>query len=56
MTTLQATPEEGVNVKALLSDGSEVIAYWKDEAWWMGVDNSYEDQLLASEVVSWRGA
>lgn len=47
-------PPEGQNVTVTLSDGSEVLAYWAEGVWWVGIENDPNDAPLAGVVVSWR--
>lgn len=49
-------PPVGQNVIATLANGEEVLAYWADGAWWVGVENNPEDTQVKDYVVSWRWA
>jgi hypothetical protein len=46
-------PPDGQNVIVTLSDGSELLAYFHAENWWVGQPDNPEDIMLEG-VVSWR--
>jgi hypothetical protein len=47
-------PPEGQNVIVTLQDGTEVMAYWRDGQWWVGVENDPLDAPLQGTVIDWR--
>jgi hypothetical protein len=49
-------PPVGQNVIATLANGEEILAYWLDGSWWVGVENNPEDSKVMEFVVSWREA
>lgn len=47
-------PQHTMNVWVTLASGEEVMAYWLDGKWWVGVENDPVDIVLTEPVVSWR--
>ena len=48
-------PPDGQNVIVTLQDGSETLAYWHENQWWIGQPDNPNDIVLDG-VVSWRWA
>lgn len=46
-------PPAGQNVIVTLIDGTEVLAYWFEDQWWIGVAYDPIDIVLEG-VISWR--
>lgn len=46
-------PPEEQNVVVTLEDGSETLAYWREDQWWIGQEDNPLDVVLDG-VVSWR--
>lgn len=46
-------PPDGQNVIVTLSDGSELLAYFHAQNWWVGQPDNGQDIVLEG-VVSWR--
>ena len=46
-------PPEGQNVIVTLEDGSELLAYWLEDQWWIGQEDNPLD-VVVDGVVSWR--
>jgi hypothetical protein len=46
-------PPDGQNVIVTLSDGSELLAYFHAQNWWVGQPDNPDDIILDG-VVSWR--
>lgn len=49
-------PPVGQNVIAVLATGEEILAYWMDGAWWVGLEENPIDLQVTEFVVSWREA
>ena len=47
-------PQHAMNVWVTLTSGEQVMAYWLDGQWWMGVENDPADIAVTEQVVSWR--
>ena len=46
-------PNEGQNVLVTLTDGSELLAYYYAQNWWIGQEDNPLD-VVVDGVVSWR--
>lgn len=47
-------PQHAMNVWVTLASGEEVMAYWLDGQWWVGVPDNGADVVLTEGVISWR--
>ena len=47
-------PPDGLEVVVTLSDSSVLLAYWKEGAWWQGVENDPTDIKVETEILSWK--
>lgn len=46
-------PPVGQNVLVTLNNGSELLAYWDEDCWWVGQADNGTDIILEG-VISWR--
>lgn len=46
-------PQHSMNVWVTLTSGEQVMAYWLEGQWWMGVAFDPVDVVITEGVVSW---